>query len=70
MTQSQVHSRQVDSRQVELQRQSVPCVRVRPEADRSGFERLALLKKMTALADPLRSETVKGWLLGELRAPE
>jgi hypothetical protein len=65
MTLSQVYSHQVDS-----QRQSVPSVAVRPEADRSGFERPALLKRMAALADPLRSETVKGWLLGELRAPE
>ena len=61
---------QVDSRQVELQRQSVPSVPVRPEADRSGFERPALFKKMAARADPLRSESVKGWLLGELRTPE
>jgi hypothetical protein len=56
--------------QVEPQRQSVPSVPVRPEADGSGFERPALFKKMAALADPLRSEAVKGWLLGELRAPE
>jgi hypothetical protein len=70
MTLSQVYSRQVYSRQVELQRQGVPSVPVRPEADRSGFERLAHFKKMAALADPLRSESVKGWLLGELRAPE
>jgi hypothetical protein len=70
MTLSQVYLRQVDSRQVELRRQGVPSVPVRPEADRSGFERPSLLKKMAALADPLRSESVKGWLLGELRAPE
>jgi hypothetical protein len=56
--------------QIDSQRQSVPPVAVRPEADRSGIERLSLLKTMAALADPLRSKTVQGWLLGELRAPE
>jgi hypothetical protein len=61
---------QVDSRPVKPRQQSVPSVPVRPEADRSSFERPALFKKMAALADPLRSESVKGWLLGELRAPE
>jgi hypothetical protein len=61
---------QADSRQVKPRQQSVPSVPVRPEADRSRFERPALFKKMAALADPLRSESVKGWLLGELRAPE
>jgi hypothetical protein len=70
MTTSQVYSRQVGSRQVAPRRQSVPSVPVRPEADRSGLKRPVLFKKMAALADPLRSESVKGWLLGELRAPE
>jgi len=57
---------QADSRQVKPRQQSVPSVPV----DRNGFERRALIKRVAALADPLRSESVQGWLLGELRAPE
>jgi hypothetical protein len=56
--------------QVEPQPQSIPSVTVPAIADHSSFERLAFLKTFAALADPLRSETVKGWLLGELRAAE
>ncbi len=56
--------------QVEQQRQSVPSVAIPPEADQSRFKRPSLLETMAALADPLRSKTVQGWLLGELRAPE
>jgi len=58
-------------------RQSVPAIVIAPMApiavasvaDHSLLERLAYLKTIAELADPMQSEIVKGWLQGGLRAP-
>jgi len=47
----------------------VPPIAVSPAADHDGFERLGYLKTIAELADPMRSDIVKGWLQSDLRAP-
>ncbi len=61
MTSSKVVSKTQNSRAI-----TIP---VAPVVDRSGSERLALLKTIAEIADPMQSETVKGWFLGELHPP-
>lgn len=39
------------------------------DADLDGLVWPALLQAVAALADPMQSETVKGWLRGELGTP-
>jgi hypothetical protein len=36
----------------------------------SGSKRFEFLKTIGERADPMQSETVKGWLRGDLRAPK
>jgi hypothetical protein len=42
---------------------------VGPRVDSGGLQTPEFLKTVTELADPMQSETIKGWLLSNLRAP-
>jgi hypothetical protein len=43
---------------------------VHPRVDFGGLQRPEFLKTVAELADPMQSETTKGWLLSNLRAPK
>lgn len=42
---------------------------VRPRVDSGGLQTPEFIKTVAELADPMQSETIKGWLLSNLRAP-
>jgi hypothetical protein len=46
------------------------AIPVRSGVGSGGLERPEYLKTVAELADPMQSETVKGWLLSDLRAPK
>jgi hypothetical protein len=46
------------------------AIPVRHGVDSGRLERPEFLKTVAELADPMQSDTVKGWLLSELRAPK
>jgi hypothetical protein len=54
------------------QPEAIPAVTVpvASDADVSNFEWPEFLKTIDELADPMQSETVKRWLLSNLRAPK
>ena len=54
---------------VDPQLKSIPVIAVTSAADRSGLELPEHLRTIAELADPMQSETVKGWLKGGLRTP-
>ena len=60
---------------VEVRLQTAPVVAVgpidvTPVADQGVLVRLPFLKTNPELADPIQSAVVKGWLRGDLQAPE
>jgi hypothetical protein len=54
------------------QPESTPAkaIPVRPGVDFGDLQEPEFLKTVAELADPMQSETVKGWLLSNLRAPK
>jgi hypothetical protein len=46
------------------------AIPVRTGVDSGGLERPEFLKTVAEFADPMQSETVKRWLLSDLRAPK
>jgi hypothetical protein len=54
------------------QPESTPAkaIPVRPGVVSGGLQKPEFLKTVAELADPMQSETVKGWLLSNLRAPK
>ena len=51
------------------QPKSIPVIAVLAAADRSVFQWPEYTRTVAASADPMQSETVKGWLKGSLGTP-
>ena len=61
---------EITTTRVDLRLKSIPVIAVIPVVDRSRSKRRAYRKRIVELADPMRSETVNGWLKGQLARAE